>query len=81
MSLEGQDHQEKRHKVLMCDSHDKSHKETPSYPSHENPSKITLKGKRERQQIGDKELRQTYHTSEKRFFTKLGLATSLHPTH
>ena len=27
--LEGLDHQEKRHKILMCDSPYKSHKETP----------------------------------------------------
>jgi hypothetical protein len=34
---EGRGHHEKRHKVLMCDSHSKSHKETPLKPSHEIP--------------------------------------------
>jgi hypothetical protein len=47
--LEGQGHQEKRHKVLMCDSHNKSHKETPSKSHHENRQekapKITKKEK------------------------------------
>jgi hypothetical protein len=67
--LEGQDHQEKRHKVLMCDTRHKSRIETPSNRPHENPpkiaSKITKKEKWERQQMGDKELRQTFHTSAK----------------
>jgi hypothetical protein len=33
--LEGQGHQEKRHKVLMCDSHDKCHKEMSPKLHHE----------------------------------------------
>jgi hypothetical protein len=37
--LEGQGHQEKRHKVLMCDPHTKSRKETPPKLCHENPKK------------------------------------------
>jgi hypothetical protein len=37
--LEGQGHQEKRHKVLMCDSHTKSRKETPPKLYHKNPKK------------------------------------------
>jgi hypothetical protein len=37
--FEGQDHQEKRHTNLMCDFQNKSHKETPPNPSHENPRK------------------------------------------
>jgi hypothetical protein len=37
--LEWQVHQEKSHKVLMCDSHIKSHKETPPKLRHENPNK------------------------------------------
>jgi hypothetical protein len=37
--LEGQNHQEKRHHVLMCDSHYKSRKETPPKPPHEKPFK------------------------------------------
>jgi hypothetical protein len=37
--LEGQDHQEKRHTDLMCDSQNKSRKETPPNLSHENPKK------------------------------------------
>jgi hypothetical protein len=52
--LEGKGHQEKRHKVLMCDSHNKSRKERPSKSLHENcqekAPKITKKEKRERQQ-------------------------------
>jgi hypothetical protein len=47
--LEGQDHQEMRHHVLMSDSHYKSRKETPPKPPHENPfkkaTKIALKKK------------------------------------
>jgi hypothetical protein len=35
----GQGHQEKRHKVLMCDSHTKSCKETPPRLCHKNPKK------------------------------------------
>jgi hypothetical protein len=35
--FEGKDHQEKRHTNLMCDSQNKSRKETPPKPSHENP--------------------------------------------
>jgi hypothetical protein len=34
-----QDHQEKRHTNLMCDSQNKSRKETPPNPPHENPKK------------------------------------------
>jgi hypothetical protein len=37
--LEGQDHQEKRHTNLMCDSQNKSRKETPPKASHENLKK------------------------------------------
>jgi hypothetical protein len=37
--FEGQDHQEKSHTNLMCDFQNKSHKETPPKPSHENPKK------------------------------------------
>jgi hypothetical protein len=37
--FEGQDHQEKRHTNLMCDSTTKSHKETPPNPSYEIPKK------------------------------------------
>jgi hypothetical protein len=37
--FEGQDNQEKRHTNLMCDSQNKSHKETPPKASHENPNK------------------------------------------
>jgi hypothetical protein len=37
--LEGQDHQEKRHNNLMCDSQLKSRKEMPPKFSHENPQK------------------------------------------
>jgi hypothetical protein len=37
--FEGQDHQEKRHTNLMCDSQNKSRKEKPPRPSHENPKK------------------------------------------
>jgi hypothetical protein len=39
MEFEGQDHQEKRHTNLMCDSQNKSHKETPPKASHEDPKK------------------------------------------
>jgi hypothetical protein len=39
MGFEGQDHQEKRHTNLMCDSQNKSRKETPPKASHENPKK------------------------------------------
>jgi hypothetical protein len=35
----GEGHQEKRHKVLMSDSHTKSRKETPRKLHHENPKK------------------------------------------
>jgi hypothetical protein len=41
--LEGKDHKEKRHTVLLCDSHNKSHKEKPSNPPHKSPPKIALK--------------------------------------
>jgi hypothetical protein len=44
--FEGQDHQEKRHTNLMCDSQNKSRKETPPKASHENPKKITKRGLR-----------------------------------
>jgi hypothetical protein len=37
--LEGLGHKEKRHKVLMCDSHTKSRKETPPKLRHKNPKK------------------------------------------
>jgi hypothetical protein len=37
--LEGQSHQEKRHKVLKCDSHTKSRQKTPPKLRHENPKK------------------------------------------
>jgi hypothetical protein len=37
--FEGQDHQEKRHTNLMCDSQHKSRKQIPLKPSHENPKK------------------------------------------
>jgi hypothetical protein len=37
--FEGQDHKEKRHTNLMCDSQNKSHKETPRKACHENPKK------------------------------------------
>jgi hypothetical protein len=37
--LEGQCHQGKRHKVLMCDSRTKSRKEMPPKIRHENPKK------------------------------------------
>jgi hypothetical protein len=37
--FEGQDHQEKRHTNLMCDSQNKSRKETAPKASHENPKK------------------------------------------
>jgi hypothetical protein len=40
---EGQDHQEKRHTILMCDSQNKSLKETPPEASHEKPKKELLK--------------------------------------
>jgi hypothetical protein len=39
MGLEGQGHHEKRHKVLMCNSHTKSPKEIPPKLHHENPKK------------------------------------------
>jgi hypothetical protein len=41
--FEGQDHQEKRHTNLMCDSQNKSRKETPPKPSHENTKKMLRK--------------------------------------
>jgi hypothetical protein len=37
--FEGQDHKEKRHTILMCEFQNKSRKETPPNPSHENPKK------------------------------------------
>jgi hypothetical protein len=37
--FEGQYHQEKMHTSLMCDSKNKSRRETPLKPSHENPMK------------------------------------------
>jgi hypothetical protein len=37
--FEGQDHQEKRHTNLICDSQHKSRKETPLNHSHKNPQK------------------------------------------
>jgi hypothetical protein len=46
--FEGQDHQEKRHVNLMCDSQNKSHKETPPKPSHENPKKRLRKSPKKR---------------------------------
>jgi hypothetical protein len=44
--LEGQGHQEKRHKILMCDSHNKTHKETPPKLHHECPKKRLRKSPR-----------------------------------
>jgi hypothetical protein len=37
--FEGQGYQEKRHTNLMCDSQNKSCKETPPKASHKNPKK------------------------------------------
>jgi hypothetical protein len=37
--LKRKGHQEKRHTVLMCDTHTKSHKETPPKLRHDNPKK------------------------------------------
>jgi hypothetical protein len=42
MGFEGQDHQEKKHTNLMCDSQYKSCKEMPPKPSHGN-HKIRLR--------------------------------------
>jgi hypothetical protein len=73
--LKGQDHQEKRHQVLMSDPYNKNCKETPSNPPHKLKilQKIALKitkiEKQERPQTGDKERCQTFHTYEERFFT------------
>jgi hypothetical protein len=39
MRFEGQDCQEKRHTNLMCDSHHKSHKDTPPTNPYEIPRK------------------------------------------
>jgi hypothetical protein len=65
--LEGQGHQEKRHKVLMCDSHTKSHKETPPKLRHENPKKRLRKSPKRENGKDNKSLEEprriiyTYH--------------------
>jgi hypothetical protein len=46
--FEEQDHQEKRHTNLICDSQNKSRKETPPNPSHENPKKRLRKSLKKR---------------------------------
>jgi hypothetical protein len=44
----GQDHQEKRHHVLMCDSHYKSRKETPpKLPNGKSKKRLRKSPKRE----------------------------------
>jgi hypothetical protein len=85
--LEGKYHQEKRHKVLMCDSQNKSCKETPlkslSRKSTKKALKITEKGKigsTRKSQRGARMSSKPFIHREERFFTKR-LATSHHPTH
>jgi hypothetical protein len=66
--LEGQVHQEKTNKVLMCDSHNESRKETPPKPSNEKPpkrlQKSSKKGNGIQKQITKehKDELQTFHT-------------------
>jgi hypothetical protein len=86
MGFEGQDHQEKRHTNLMCDSQHKSHKETHPKPSHENPLKRLRKSPKKKKGI-HKQITRGHKMNSKpsihekeRFFTKR-LVTSHHPTH
>jgi hypothetical protein len=46
--FEGQDHQEKRHTKFICDSQNKSRKETPPNPSHDYPKKRLRKSPKKR---------------------------------
>jgi hypothetical protein len=65
--LERQGHQEKRHKVVMCDSHTKSRKETPPKLRHENPKKRLRKSPKRENGKDNKSLEEprriiyTYH--------------------
>jgi hypothetical protein len=65
--LEGQGQQEKRHKVLMCDSHTKSCKETPPKLRHKNPKKRLQKSPKRENGKDNKSLEEprriiyTYH--------------------
>jgi hypothetical protein len=61
--FEGQGHQKKRQKVLMCDSYNKSHKETPPKLCHENPKKILLKSQKEKMGETTKALRNHVESS------------------
>jgi hypothetical protein len=57
--LEGQGHQEKRHNVLMCDSHTKSHRETPPKLCHKNPKKRLRKSPKRENGRDNKRLDET----------------------
>jgi hypothetical protein len=65
--LEGQGHHEKRHKVLMCDSHIKSRNETSPKLRQENPKKRFRKSPKRENRRDNKSLEEqrriiyTYH--------------------
>jgi hypothetical protein len=74
--FEGQDHQEKRHTNLMCDSQNKSHKETPPKASHKNHQKGEM--------LGDKETldepRRIFYTYHERFIQGLTRRPNIQPS-
>jgi hypothetical protein len=61
--LRGKVTKKKRQKVLMCDSYNKSHKETPPKLCHENPKKILLKSQKEKMGETTKALRNHVESS------------------
>jgi hypothetical protein len=81
MRLEGQDHQEKGHTNLMCDSQKKSRKETPPKASDENPKKSSenhQKGKTGETTNSLEESRRIFYTCEERFIQGLACLLIIH---
>jgi hypothetical protein len=78
--FEGQDNQEKRHTNLMCDSQNKSSKETPPKASRENPKKELRKSpKREKRERHNQALRN--HTESSIHTKEVHTRSSLPPDH
>jgi hypothetical protein len=65
----GQNHLEKRHEVLICDTQQESHQETPPTNLHENPKKKLRKspGRISGNKRTQDEPRQNFYTCHKRF--------------
>jgi hypothetical protein len=83
MDYEGQGHQEKRHKVLMCGSHKKFSKETPPKLHHKNPKKRLRKSTKRENGKDNKSLeepRRIYYTYQERFIQDLACHPVIHPS-